>query len=439
VTGLAAARALLELGAEVTVTESGDDHVVVERAARLRAAGATVHLGGHDIGSLTAGVAVVSPGIAPFAPVVAELEARGIEVVGEIELAHQLARCDLLAVTGTNGKTTTTTLLAAMLAEGGIETIAAGNIGLPLVEAVGRVGEGGAVAVEVSSFQLDAIRSFRPKVAVLLNLAEDHTDWHGSFDAYSSAKARIVANQSATDAFVVNADDPHAMAIAARAPSRVVPFSTVGVPDEGIGFEHGMLTWRGTEIVARDEVPLPGVAGLEDAAAAAGAALEYGVEPAAVARALRGFTPLAHRLQVVAEVGGVTYIDDSKATNPHATLAALRGMSGVVLIAGGRAKNIDLTPLADAAESLSAVVALGEAAAEIEAVFGDFVTVERVSSMRAAVERARARAAPGGSVLLSPACASLDMYESYAARGDDFARAVMSVTSEETEGHSHKQ
>ena len=264
----------------------------------------------------------------------------------------------------------------------------------------------------------------KPGRARYIYVAEDHTDWHGSFEEYAAAKARIVANQTADDFFLPNNEDPIAMKIAAAAASKVVPFSSLSVPAEGIGVSNGSVFFEGEEIFSVDELPLPGAAGQEDAVAAAGAALCYGIDAKVVRRALKAFRPLAHRLEVVAAAGGVTYIDDSKATNPHATLSAVRGLRDVVLIAGGRSKGIDLNPLAATVPPVTSVVALGEARAEIRAVFEGRVPVEVCDTMDEAVGRAIARSVPGGSVLLSPGCASLDMYDSYKARGEDFARSV---------------
>ncbi|HEX2050432.1 MAG TPA: UDP-N-acetylmuramoyl-L-alanine--D-glutamate ligase [Actinomycetota bacterium] len=431
VSGAAAAAALAQLGARVRVTEGASSPAVEERAAALRARGVDVETGGHDLDALDADVAVLSPGIPPDAPVVRALAARGVELMSEIELAYRLADCDFLAVTGTNGKTTTTSLLAAMLAEGGVKSVAAGNIGLPLVEAVERIPAGGAIALEVSSFQLATTDRFHARVAVLLNVAEDHIDWHGSFEDYFEAKARVVRHQGRDDVFLPNLDDARAMEVAARTAARVTPFSARRAPGDGIGVSGTAVVWRGRQVAATGDVSLPGVGGLEDAVAAAGAALEYGVDPGAVRRALRAFRPLRHRLELVAESGGVRYVDDSKATNPHATVVAVEGMRDVVLIAGGRSKGIDLTPLRAAVPPVVAVVALGEAAPEVERVLGDLVPVERVATMDDAVRAARARSVRGGSVLLSPGCASLDMYESYAHRGDDFTRAVRASITED--------
>lgn len=434
VSGFAAARALRGMGALVTVSEASDGPAIRDRAAMLRSDDVEVELGGHDLDALAGfDLAVVSPGIPPTAPVIERLRGLGIETIGEVELAFGLASCDFLAVTGTNGKTTTTSLLAAMLAEGGVKSVAAGNIGLALIDAVGEVSPGGAIALEVSSFQLEATRSFRPKVAVLLNVAEDHTDWHSTFGDYARAKARITANQGTDDVFVYNHEDPVCVEVSESTRARTVPFSAERVPPDGIGSDGTQIVYRAARLVATADLPLPGRAGIEDVCAAAAAALAYGVEARAVVRAIKGFRPLPHRLEMVAEVEGVRYIDDSKATNPHATLTAVNDLKDVVLIAGGRSKGIDLTALKGTVPQVRAVVALGEAAAEIESVFEGIVEVVRASSMEAAVRAARERSVSGGSVLLSPGCASLDMFENYAARGEAFVRAVRSVIEEQGE------
>jgi UDP-N-acetylmuramoylalanine--D-glutamate ligase len=431
VSGFAAARALRSAGARVKVTDSSDDASIRDRAAMLRSDDVEVEIGGHDLEALSEyELAVVSPGIPPTAPVIEALRASGVDTIGEVELAFELASCDFLAVTGTNGKTTTTSLLAAMLAEGGIKSVAAGNIGLALIDAVGELGPGGAIALEVSSFQLEATRTFRPRVAVLLNVAEDHTDWHSTFEDYARAKERITANQTSDDTFVYNVEDPVAVGVSERTRARRVPFSATRVPASGTGCDGSQLVHRGEPLLPVADLPVPGRAGIEDIAAAAAAALSYGVEPRAVVRAIKGFRPLPHRLEMVADVEGVRYIDDSKATNPHATLTAVRDLIDVVLIAGGRSKGIDLSVLRDTVPPVRAVVALGEAAGEIEDVFEGIVEVVRAPTMEAAVRAARERSVPGGSVLLSPGCASLDMFENYAARGEAFVRAVRSIIEE---------
>lgn len=235
ISGWSAARALGELDAKVRVTEGGSTEVIRSRAERLRGLGIDVEIGGHDMDRLDADLAVISPGIPPTAPIAQAIRDAGIELWSEVELAYRLADCDFLAVTGTNGKTTTTSLLARILQEAGMPTAAAGNIGFPLIDAIATIPANGVIALEVSSFQLAATERFKPRVAIVLNIAEDHTDWHGSFESYKAAKARLVANQTADDVFLPNADDRHAMEIATGARARVVPFSAASLPDGGIG------------------------------------------------------------------------------------------------------------------------------------------------------------------------------------------------------------
>jgi UDP-N-acetylmuramoylalanine--D-glutamate ligase len=423
-------------GHEVTVLEdrpvrdgaAGDAYLA--RAERAVAEGAVL-VEGPDAREAAAhgraaDLVVPSPGVRPDHPAVAAAHGAGVPVRSEIDLAaaRLRARPDaprLIAVTGTNGKTTVTTLIDAMVRAAGIASSAAGNIGRPLLEAAGD--DVAVVVAEVSSFQLAfTTDAFAPDVAVLLNVAEDHLDWHGSADAYARAKAQLFAHQGVDALLVVNGDDPVADALAAGAPGRVVRFRAAAPTGGGYGV-------RGAELVGPGGViaPVPGSGTPHDTAnalSAAAAALEVGADVAAVARTLAGFGGLAHRVQLVGERDGVRFYDDSKATNPHATASALAGFDDVVLIAGGRNKALDLAGLRAQVSHLRAVVAIGEAAGEVEAAFGDAVPVVRAASMRDAVRAAAAHARSGDTVLLSPACASFDWYEGYAARGDDFAREV---------------
>lgn len=379
-----------------------------------------------------ADLVVPSPGVRPGHPALVAAHAAGVPVRSEIDLAaaRLRARPDaprLVAVTGTNGKTTVTTLIDTVLHEAGIASAAAGNIGRPLLDAAGD--DVDVVVAEVSSFQLTfTTDAFAPDVAVLLNVAEDHLDWHGSVDAYAHAKAELFRHQGPSGLLVVNRDDPVAEGLAADAPGRVVRFGT-GTPAPG---EYGVV---GSDLVGPSgvitAVPVSGAPhDTTNALAAAAAALAVGADLDAVGRALHGFGGLAHRVQLVGERAGVRYYDDSKATNPHATAGALAGFEHAVLIAGGRNKGLDLGGLRAHARQLRAVVAIGEAAGDVEAAFAGSVPVVRASSMRDAVRAAATHAQSGDAVLLSPACASFDWYESYAARGDDFAREVTWLTDE---------
>lgn len=426
VAGASAARVLAEEGADVRVTEARRE-ADVPVAAELRALGIEVSTGGHDPSHVDGATLVVpGPGVAPHAEVLRWARDRGIPVWGEMELGARLAEAPYLAITGTNGKTTTTSMVTACLRAGGLDAVACGNIGYPFAEAA----RGGyeALVVECSSFQLATQGSLRPKVSVLLNLAPDHLDWHETYDAYVAAKARVYLGQGSTDTHVGYRDDLGSAALSRRAPCPVVWF-TLGIPSEGeVGYDGGELIARLEGDVRLGEV-LPVRTGYRaNAAAAAAAALAFGVSPEAVRIGLREFVPADHRGEVVAEVGGVRFVDDSKATNVHAALAALEGVRDVVLIAGGYAKGADLSPLAAAADQLRGVVAIGEAAPDVVRVFEGFVpAVVTAGTIEEAVGAASSMARPGATVLLAPACASWDQFRDYAERGDRFAAAARSL------------
>jgi UDP-N-acetylmuramoylalanine--D-glutamate ligase len=426
--GAAAALVLADEGADVSVSDARALSELA-RAAELTARGITVHGGGHDPSHLDGATLVVtSPGVAPEAPVLTWAAERGIPVWGELELGARLCRVPCLAVTGTNGKTTATGMLAAILRAGGLDAIACGNIGHPFPVAAREGHE--ALVVEASSFQLRLAETFHPEVSVLLNLAPDHLDHHGSMRAYAGAKRKVFANQIDGDTHVGNADDPASSAISREARCRVVWFR-LDAP------AAGEVGYRGTELVSRIdgdvglahvEDPRPGYRA--DAAAAAAAAIAFGVDPGAVRIGLATYEPARHRGEVVAEVRGVRFIDDSKATNVHAALAALDATRDAVLIAGGRAKGVDLSPLTSRADRLVGVVALGESAAEVAGAFEDLVPTRVAGSIEDAARLALDLAIPGGVVLLAPACASWDMFRDYAERGDRFAAAARALGAE---------
>jgi UDP-N-acetylmuramoylalanine--D-glutamate ligase len=427
--GSAAARVLREEGAGVRVTEERPRSDVEQRAAPLEALGIEVLAGGHDPSHLEgAELVVTSPGVPEGAEVLRWARERRLPVWSELELGARLTSCPYVGITGTNGKTTTTEMVAAAMAAAGIEAIACGNVGYPFSLAAVEGHE--ALAVEASSFQLRFHRSFHPRVSVLLNLAPDHLDWHGSLEAYRDAKRRIYAMQGEDDTHIGNRDDPHAAAVSRDAPCSQVWF-TLGSPRRGeVGFEEGTLVSRldGARALGRPASDSP--SHLADAAAAVAASLAFGVDPDAAVGAISRFAPLPHRGAVVAEVTGVRFIDDSKATNPHAALAAVRGIDGAVLVAGGRSKGIDLSPLAEVTSRLAGAVVLGEAAAELEALLGDRVPVRRVSSIEDAVRQAYGLVPSGGTVVLAPACASQDMFRDYRERGDRFAAAARRLQEE---------
>jgi UDP-N-acetylmuramoylalanine--D-glutamate ligase len=350
-----------------------------------------------------------------------------VPVVGEVELASRWTDRPIVAVTGTNGKTTVTGLVTEMLVASDRTAVAAGNIGVPLVDAV--AGPADVLVVEVSSFQLELTDEFHPVVAVWLNLAPDHLDWHPDLESYGRAKARIWARQAAEDTAVVNADDAGVMKWAATAPGHV---ETFGLGDADFHVEGDALrTPAGDEIVPLASLRRSLPHDVANALAASAAALAAGARLDGVRDALTRWEGFPHRVALVGDAGGVRWYDDSKATNPHATLAALRAFDSVVLVAGGRNKGLDLSVLAAAADRVRAVVAIGEASADVEAAFGGVRPVTAAASMREAVQIAAAVARPGDSVLLSPGCASFDWYRSYAERGDDFRGAVAELLEEE--------
>ncbi len=429
VAGRAAAEALVAEGADVVITELRDADAVGD-VEGLLAIGVDVRLGGHRPSDLDgADVLVASPGIAPSAEVFGWARERGLAAWGELELGARFATVPYLAVTGTNGKTTTTGMLAACLRAGGLDAVACGNIGHPFTTAARAQHD--ALVVEASSFQLDLQSSFHPRVSVLVNLAPDHLDHHGSFEAYRDAKAKVYAQQGPGDTHVGNRSDGAASAVSGAAPCEVRWFVT-GSPASGeVGYEGDTLLARLPSGDAALGSVDPERAGYrEDAAAAAAAAIAFGIEPSAVAAGLASFEPGAHRGEVVAVIDDVRFIDNSKATNVHAAMAAIAGVRDGVLIAGGRAKGQDLGPLARLADHLRAVVTIGESAAALDAVFTGIVPVQHAASIEEAVGHAFAAAARPGIVILAPACASWDQFTSYAQRGERFALAARALATQ---------
>jgi UDP-N-acetylmuramoylalanine--D-glutamate ligase len=436
--GVAAAQLCAARGARVTVT---DKRAAADLAGALAALPASVsrELGGHRGETFRgAELIVLSPGV-PEIPELAAARAAGVAITGELELASRFVTAPIVAITGTNGKSTTTTLIGEMLRATGRPTFVGGNLGEPLAEAVGTpaAGPDGFCVVEASSFQLETVATFRPRVAALLNITADHLDRYDGMDAYAAAKARIFAAQAADDFAVVNADDPLAARAAAGAPSRVLEFSLARAPRAGAWLEGGALAVR-----LPDQPPetypaeLPWLAGQRhnqaNALASLLAARLAGASPQAARAGLLAFRPLAHRMELIATAGGVSYYDDSKGTNVGAVVAALAGFPRpVVLIAGGRDKGGDYGPLVEVMARVGrGAVLIGEAAEKMEAAFHERVPVQRAGTLEAAVDAARGLARPGDAVVLSPACSSFDMFRDYAHRAEVFRAAVARVARE---------
>jgi UDP-N-acetylmuramoylalanine--D-glutamate ligase len=435
VSGTAAARVLRDLGARVTVVDAD-----LEKLEGLAAQGFST---AQELPAELS-LVVTSPGWKPSSPLLLEAAGRGVEVIGEVELAWRLrgpAAAPWLALTGTNGKTTTVTMLANVLATAGHRTVAAGNVGLPILDAVLAAEPYDVLAVELSSFQLHWAPGVRPHTGAVLNLADDHTDWHGSFQDYVLAKSRILDAGTA----VGNADDEVVRTLLSRARGLRVMF-TLNVPRPGeVGVVEDLLVDRAfadvpgeaTELASLSDLPVTGLHNIANALAAATMARSFGVPAEAVREGLRTFAPQPHRNAVVAVVDGVTWVDDSKATNPHAAAASLAAYAPVVWVAGGLLKGADVDDLVRrAAGRLRAAVLLGTDRAVIREALArhapdvPVVEVERLDTgaMQEAVTAARALAQPGDTVLLAPAAASMDCFRDYGQRGDLFAEAVRALS-----------
>ncbi|HVE98384.1 MAG TPA: UDP-N-acetylmuramoyl-L-alanine--D-glutamate ligase [Mycobacteriales bacterium] len=439
VSGAAVARTLLRRRARVRVVDErrGADEQVV--AAALESLGATVELGSAAVDADRLGdvsLVVTSPGWRPDHPVLRAAADRAVPVWGDVELAwreQEPGAPGWLAVTGTNGKTTTTEMLASMLATAGHPGTAAGNIGLPLVEAVvDTPGDASSLlAVELSSFQLHWSESVSPLAGALLNLADDHLDWHGSFASYAAAKAKVWGTDGSTVA-VFNADDQRVVRLVGE---RAGLGFTLGEPARGqLGVRAGNLVDEALGsgvLLPVDDLRVTGAHNVANALAASALALAGGVAPDAVRDALRRFTTGAHRNVVVAEVDGVRYVNDSKATNPHAALASLRSYPRVVWIAGGLNKGLEFDDLArDAGDHLVGAVLIGECAHEIREALARHapdVPVIDAADLHTAVQAARGLARTGDVVLLAPAAASMDMFANYAERGDVFTTSARAL------------
>jgi UDP-N-acetylmuramoylalanine--D-glutamate ligase len=424
--GLAAVRALAGAGAVVRVTEARSRPEVARSAGEAESLGAEVLAGGHRPEHLDGvDLVVASPGVSEHAEVLRWAAASGVPVWSELEVGALLVRCPYVGITGTNGKTTTTEIVAEAMRRAGLDALACGNVGYPFSTAAGERHD--ALAVEASSFQLRFHQSFRPRVSVLLNVAVDHLDWHRSPRAYREAKRRVFALQHRTEVHVGNRDDEIAARMSRSAPCRVVWFTLDRPRDGEVGYEEGELVSRlaGQARLGRPAADAP--AHRADAAAAVAASLSFGLPIEPVAEAVQGFLPLPHRGQVVAELRGVAFVNDSKATNPHAALATLSGFARAVLICGGRSKDVDLSPLEEAVPRLAGAVVIGEAADELAELFGDRIPVVRAASIEDAVARAYRLASAGVPVVLAPACSSWDMFRDYRERGDRFTAAARSL------------
>jgi UDP-N-acetylmuramoylalanine--D-glutamate ligase len=425
--GVAAARLLAARGEAVRGVDSG----FPDGAAGLRGEGVEVFLDTDGIALLEGTRTVVkSPGVPREAPVIAAALERGIDVVGELELAWRALPNRFVGVTGTNGKTTTVELLGHVYRSAGEPVALAGNVGTPLSDLVGEVEPDATVVCEASSFQLEDSVSFAPECAVFLNLAPDHLDRHGDLEAYLAAKLRIFANQGNDDVAVYNADDPGLAGVDLGGCARRVAFCRGAGPDCEVALAGGTIFYDGEPLLTTDELGLFGEHNVANAMAAAAAALSMGIDRDAVREGLRSFAGVPHRLETVAEIGGVRFVNDSKATNVASATVGLRAFAGGVhAILGGSEKGEPFAPLLDPVRERCVACYLTGASAErlaseLAPAVEAGIALHRCADLEDAVRRAAAAARPGEVVLLSPACASFDAFESFEARGERFAEIV---------------
>ncbi len=436
--GVASALFLKSHGARVTVSDSKPEAELRDEILLLLEHGITVETGGHGDRTFRGqDLIVVSPGVPVDAPQL--VQARNLEepVIGEIELAAQFLAGPIIAITGANGKTTTTSLAGEIIAAGNFSTLVGGNIGTPAISFVDQGGAATWIVLEVSSFQLETIVEFRPRIAVILNITPDHLDRHKTFDNYVNAKARIFENQGADDFTVLNADDPTTAGLSDRTRARLFWFSRKKEIEKGAFVRGTHIYFRDghseREIMPLAEVPLKGAHNLENVLAGVSIGILVGCQSEQIRHAVRAFKAVEHRLEFVARFAGVDYYNDSKATNVDATIKALEAFPADIpphlhLILGGKDKGSDYTVLNDLLRHrVKRVYTIGAAAAKIESQIQGAAEVEHAETLENAIRRASESAAPGDVVLLAPACASFDQFQSYEHRGRVFKEIVHSL------------
>jgi UDP-N-acetylmuramoylalanine--D-glutamate ligase len=443
--GVASALFLNARGAHVTVSDTKTEDQLREEIPVLLDHGIAVETGGHgDRTFRDQNLIVVSPGVPVDAAPLVQARAQGETVIGEVELAAQFLSGPIVAITGSNGKTTTTTLVGEIIAAGGFSSAVGGNIGTPAISLVERVTPETVVVLEISSFQLETIQTFRPKVAVVLNITPDHLDRHRTFETYAVAKARIFENQTAADFSVLNADDPTCVQMVQKTQAQVFWFSRTKEVSSGAYVNDGRVLFRDQkrqhQIMLVSEIPLKGSHNLENVLAGVCVGMLMGCQPEQIRSAVRTFKAVEHRLEYVATVRGVQYFNDSKATNVDATIKALESFpANIHLILGGKDKGSDYSVLNDLIrQRVKKVYTIGAAATKIESQIAG-AEIVHADSLDTAVKRAAASATNGDIVLLAPACASFDQFSNYEHRGRVFKEIVHALTLQErSEGAVHR-
>ena len=432
--GVASALFLKSRGARVTVSDTKSEDQLRAEIPVLLDHGIAVETGRHGERTFqNQDLIVVSPGVPVDAQPLVQARALSEQVIGEIELAAEFLLGPIVAITGSNGKTTTTTLVGDVLAKGGLKTLVGGNIGTPAISLVGRATPDSVTVLEVSSFQLETIRKFRPKVAVVLNVTPDHLDRHRTFETYANAKARVFENQSSDNFAVLNADDPTCLEMATKVKAQIFWFSRKSEVEQGAFVRHEIVYLRRGgaehEVMPVSEIPLKGSHNVENVLAAICVGKLMGCGPDAIRAAVREFRAVEHRLEYVATVHGVEYYNDSKATNVDATIKALESFPGNVhLILGGKDKGSDYTLLNDLLrERVKCVYTIGAAAEKIQKHIAGAAKIITSGTIEKSVQQASAAAQPGDIVLLAPACASFDQFKSYEHRGRVFKELVLAL------------
>ena len=431
-TGEAVCSFLADRGALVTVSEKRPASQLGDQITSLEAKGVRVEAGSHGRETfLNADLIVTSPGVPPLA-LFSEAESRGVPVISEIELAYHFLKGTIVGITGSNGKSTTTTLIHTLLADAGVPSHLAGNIGTPLITYVQNSTEEDIFVTELSSFQLEHIRSFKADTAVFLNISPDHLDWHRSMDSYIAAKTRLISGMDQSGTVVLNRDDPQVWKRRTETAAQLLPFSRSKEPDSVCYIEDGWIVLAAetpARLMPLEDIPLLGPHNQENVMAAALAAGRFGLEPEEMAATVRRFRGLEHRLEKAAEIGGVFFYNDSKATNVDSTLRAIDSFnSPILLILGGRDKDGDFTKLRGAVKTkVKAVFLIGEAKEKIAGALDGYAPLFTVNDLGEAVRQGYEKAQPGEIVLLAPACTSWDMYRSFEERGRHFKREAAAL------------
>jgi UDP-N-acetylmuramoylalanine--D-glutamate ligase len=431
--GLAAALFLRHRGAQVTVSDVRSAEALAKDIPALLDEGIMVETGGHGLLTFRRqDLIVVSPGVPLNTPELAQVKSFGLPVIGELELAARFLKGRTLAITGSNGKTTTTALVGEILQKAGMPTLVGGNIGVPVVELIDQSTDETWSVLEVSSFQLESTERFHPRIAVILNITPDHLDRHGSFENYALAKERIFAAQDESDVVVLNADNARAAQAAVRSVGKVYFFSAEHSVMQGAWVEDGLLVYRAGKDEPREEImplsgiPLQGAHNVENVLAAVCASRQAGVSREQIRSGVEAFKAVEHRLEFVAQVDGVDFYNDSKATNVDATAKAVASFSsGIHLILGGKDKDSDYRQLAELLRArVRAIYTIGSAATKIESQLRGVVPILSSETLDNAVNAAASAARPGEVVLLAPACSSFDQFENYEQRGRVFKELV---------------